>query len=163
MRAICWHGVNDIRYDTVPDPRIVSDGDVVIKVTACAICGSDLHLVDGFVPTMESGDILGHETMGEVVDVGRAVTRLKVGDRVVVPFCISCGECFFCRKGLFSLCERSNAEGANLQRPIMGQPTAALFGYSHMFGGVAGGQAEYLRVPYADVGPVKVPGGLTDM
>lgn len=161
MRALCWHGKSDIRCETVPDPQIQDAGDVVIKVTACAICGSDLHLYDGYTPTMEAGDVLGHETMGEVMEVGRGVQNLKVGDRVVVPFNIACGECFFCRRQLFSLCDRSNPN-ADQARKAMGQSPSGLFGYSHMLGGFPGGQAEFLRVPYADVGPIKIPNGLPD-
>jgi threonine dehydrogenase-like Zn-dependent dehydrogenase len=161
MRALCWHGKGDIRCDTVPDPQLQDDRDVIIKVTACAICGSDLHLYDGYMPTMESGDILGHETMGEVVEVGRAVTNLKPGDRIVVPFNIACGDCFFCRKQLFSLCDRSNPN-AKMAAAAMGHSPSGLFGYSHMLGGYAGGQAEYLRVPFADVGHIKVPEGMDD-
>lgn len=161
MKALCWHGKSDIRCETVPDPQIQDAGDVVIKVTACAICGSDLHVYDGYTPTMEAGDVLGHETMGEVVEVGRDVRNLKVGDRVVVPFNIACGDCFFCRKQLFSLCDRSNPN-ADQARKAMGQSPSGLFGYSHMLGGFPGGQAEYLRVPYADVGPIKVPNGIPD-
>ncbi len=161
MKALCWHGKSDIRCETVPDPQIQDAGDVVIKVTACAICGSDLHVYDGYTPTMEAGDVLGHETMGEVVEVGRDVRNLKVGDRVVVPFNIACGDCFFCRKQLFSLCDRSNPN-ADQARTAMGQSPSGLFGYSHMLGGFPGGQAEYLRVPYADVGPIKVPTGIPD-
>jgi threonine dehydrogenase-like Zn-dependent dehydrogenase len=161
MRALCWHGKGDIRCDNVPDPTIQDPGDVVIKVTARAICGSDLHLYDGYMPTMESGDILGHETMGEVIEIGSAVSKLKVGDRVVVPFNIACGECFFCKKSMFSLCDRSNPN-AEMARKAMGHSPSGLFGYSHMLGGFAGGQAEYLRVPYADVGPIKVPDGIPD-
>jgi threonine dehydrogenase-like Zn-dependent dehydrogenase len=161
MKALCWHGKGDIRCDTVDDPRIEADGDVIIKVTSCAICGSDLHLYDGYMPTMESGDVLGHETMGEVVEAGKGVSTLKVGDRVVVPFNIACGQCFFCQKKLFSLCDRSNPN-AEMARKAMGHSSSGLFGYSHMLGGFPGGQAEYLRVPYADVGPIKVPSHLTD-
>jgi threonine dehydrogenase-like Zn-dependent dehydrogenase len=161
MRALCWHGKEDIRCETVPDPTIQNDRDIVIKVTSCAICGSDLHLMGGFVPEMKSGDVLGHETMGEVVETGKAITNLKVGDRVVVPFTISCGECRQCKWGNFSVCERSNPAGAK-QAKVVGYPTAGLFGYSHMYGGFPGGQAQYLRVPYADVGPIKVPDGLSD-
>jgi threonine dehydrogenase-like Zn-dependent dehydrogenase len=161
MRALTWHGKEDVRVDTVPDPKIVDDGDVIIKVTATAICGSDLHLYDGIMPTMERGDVLGHEPMGEVIEVGKAVSRLKKGDRVVVPFTISCGQCYFCQKGLFSLCDRSNPN-AEMAAKVMGQSPAGLFGFSHLLGGFAGGQAEYLRVPYADVGPIKVPESLTD-
>ena len=163
MKALCWHGKNDIRCDTVPDPKIEHPGDAVIKVTACAICGSDLHLFNGFMPGMQSGDIMGHETMGEVMEVGADVKKLKVGDRVVVPFTISCGECFFCKKGLFSGCERSNPEpNRTAAAKLWGHSPAGLFGYTHLLGGYAGGQAEYLRVPFADVGPIKVPNHLTD-
>jgi threonine dehydrogenase-like Zn-dependent dehydrogenase len=161
MRALCWHGKNDVRVDTVPDPRIQEPRDAILRVTATAICGSDLHLLDGYVPTMESGDVLGHEFMGEVMEVGAEVTNLAPGDRVVVPFTISCGACFFCRKGLFSLCDTSNPN-AEIARKAMGQSPAGLFGYSHMLGGFPGGQAQYVRVPFADVGPIKVPDGLAD-
>lgn len=161
MKALTWHGKGDIRCETVPDPKIEHGRDAIIKVTACAICGSDLHLLDGVMPSMEKGDVVGHETMGEVVDVGKDNTNLKVGDRVVVPFTISCGECFFCKNGFYSGCERSNPN-AKMAEKMWGHSPAGLFGYSHMLGGFAGGQAEYLRVPYADVGPYKVPEGLTD-
>jgi threonine dehydrogenase-like Zn-dependent dehydrogenase len=161
MKALTWHGKNDIRCETVPDPKIEHGRDAIIKVTACAICGSDLHLFDGVMPTMEKGDVLGHETMGEVVEVGAANNTLKVGDRVVVPFTISCGECFFCKNGFYSGCERSNPN-AKAAEKLWGHSPAGLFGYSHMLGGFAGGQAEYMRVPYADVGPIKVPEGLSD-
>jgi threonine dehydrogenase-like Zn-dependent dehydrogenase len=161
MKALVWHGKNDIRCDEVPDPAIEDGRDAVIKVTACAICGSDLHIFDGIIPQMKSGDVLGHETMGEVVEVGGANKSLKVGDRVVVPFTIACGECFFCRRGFFSGCERTNPDKAKAAK-LWGSSPAGLFGYSHLLGGYAGGQAEYLRVPYADVGPVKVPAGLAD-
>ena len=161
MKALTWHGKNDIRCESVPDPKIEHDRDAIIKVTACAICGSDLHLMDGVIPTMESGDVLGHETMGEVVEVGPGNSKLKVGDRVVVPFTISCGECFFCKRGFYSGCERSNPNAKKAEK-LWGHSPAGLFGYSHLLGGYAGGQAEYLRVPYADVGPIKVPDGLTD-
>ncbi|MFC7051251.1 zinc-dependent alcohol dehydrogenase [Hansschlegelia quercus] len=161
MKALTWHGKGDIRCDSVPDPKIEDDRDVVIKVTACAICGSDLHLMGGFMPTMESGDILGHETMGEVMEVGRAATRLKVGDRIVVPFTMSCGECRQCKWGNWSCCERTNPNG-KMQAEQFGYPLAGLFGFSHITGGYAGGQAEYLRVPFADVGPLVVPEGLSD-
>jgi threonine dehydrogenase-like Zn-dependent dehydrogenase len=161
MRALCWHGKGDVRIDTVADPKIEHPLDAIVKVTATAICGSDLHLLDGYMPTMESGDVLGHEFMGEVVDVGSEVGRLKLGDRVVVPFTISCGTCWFCRKGLFSLCDTSNPN-AEVARQAMGQSPAGIFGYSHMLGGFAGGQAEYVRVPFADVGPIKVPESLSD-
>jgi threonine dehydrogenase-like Zn-dependent dehydrogenase len=157
MKALCWHGKGDIRCDTVPDPKIEHPRDAIIKVTACAICGSDLHLLNGVMPEMKSGDVVGHETMGEVVEVGSENKKLKIGDRVVVPFTISCGECFFCRQGYFSGCERSNPDKAKVEK-LWGHSPAGLFGYSHLLGGYAGGQAEYLRVPYADVGPVKVNG-----
>jgi threonine dehydrogenase-like Zn-dependent dehydrogenase len=147
--------------DTVPDPTIVNSTDIVIRVTRAAICGSDLHLYDGYMPSMKAGDVIGHETMGEVVEVGRDVQRLTVGDRVVVPFTISCGACWFCERQLFSLCDNTNPN-AEMARKIMGHSPAGLFGYSHMLGGYPGGQAEYLRVPFADVGPVKVPDGLPD-
>ena len=161
MKALCWHGKHDMRLDTVPDPRIEHPRDAIIKVTACAICGSDLHIFDGLIPTMEHGDVIGHETMGEVIEVGRETTTLKIGDRVVVPFTIACGECFFCNNGYFSGCERSNPNKAKAEK-IWGHSPAGLFGYSHMLGGFAGGQAEYMRIPYADVGPIKVPEGLSD-
>jgi len=161
MKALTWHGKGDIRCDSVPDPKIEDARDVIIKVTSCAICGSDLHIYDGVIPDMHSGDILGHETMGEVVEAGSGAGDLKVGDRVVVPFTISCGECFFCKRGFFSGCERSNPNKARAEK-LWGHSPAGLFGYSHLLGGYSGGQAEYLRVPYADVGPIKVPEGLTD-
>jgi threonine dehydrogenase-like Zn-dependent dehydrogenase len=161
MRALCWHGSGDIRCETVPDPQIQDGRDAIIRVTSCAICGSDLHLMGGFVPNMKKGDVLGHETMGEVVAVGANNKKLKVGDRVVIPFTISCGECDQCRAGHFSCCERSNPAGAEQAKQV-GYATAGLFGYSHTYGGFPGGQAEFLRVPFADVGPIKVPDGLTD-
>ena len=161
MKALTWHGKGDMRCEEVPDPKIEDGRDAIIKVTACAICGSDLHIYDGVIPSMEHGDIVGHETMGEVVEVGRENTKLKVGDRVVVPFTISCGECFFCRRGFYSGCERSNPNKDKAAK-VWGNSPAGLFGYSHLLGGYSGGQAEYLRVPFADVGPIKVPDGLTD-
>ena len=161
MRALCWHGQGDIRCDSVPDPQIKEPTDAIVRVTSTAICGSDLHLFDGYMPSMKSGDVLGHEFMGEVVEVGSAVKKLSVGDRVVVPFNISCGRCFFCQKGLFSLCDTTNPNAAEAAK-IMGQSPAGLFGYSHLLGGFPGGQAEYVRVPQADVGPIKVPGDLSD-
>lgn len=161
MKALCWYGKNDVRVETVPDPKILDPRDVIIKVTSTAICGSDLHLLDGYMPTMEKGDILGHEPMGEVTEVGSEIKNLKVGDRVVVPFTISCGKCFFCRKGLYSACDNSNPN-AEIAREMMGHAPAGLLGYSHLTGGFAGGQAEYLRVPFADVGPIKIPDGLPD-
>ena len=161
MKALCWHGKHDIRYETVPDPQIEDSRDAIIKVTSCAICGSDLHLFNGFVPGMVSGDIIGHEFMGEVVEVGPANKKLKVGDRVVVPFTIICGECDQCRRGNFSVCERTN-RNKKIGDTMFGHTTAGLFGYTHLTGGYAGGQAEYVRVPYADVAPVKIPDNLTD-
>lgn len=161
MKALCWHGKHDIRYDTVPDPVIEHPRDAIIRVSSCAICGSDLHLYDGFVPGMEHGDIMGHEFMGEVVEVGAENRRLRVGDRVVVPFTIICGECDQCRRGNFSVCERTNRNKEAADK-MFGHTTAGLFGYTHLTGGYAGGQAEYVRVPYADVAPVKVPAELSD-
>jgi threonine dehydrogenase-like Zn-dependent dehydrogenase len=161
MKALCWHGHGDVRVDTVPDPEIQAPTDVIVKITASGICGSDLHLLDGFMPTMKSGDVLGHEPMGIVAEVGSAVTKLKVGDRVVVPFTIACGSCYFCQKTLFSLCDVSNPN-AEIAKKAMGHSPSGLFGFSHMLGGFAGGQAEYLRVPYADVGPIKIESDLPD-
>ena len=161
MKACCWYGKNDVRVETVPDPKILNPRDAIVKITSTAICGSDLHLYDGYMPTMESGDILGHEFMGEVVEVGKQVNNLKVGDRVVVPFTIACGRCFFCEHELWSLCDNSNPN-AWMAEKLYGYSPSGLFGYSHMMGGYAGGQAEYVRVPFADVGPIKVPDGLTD-
>jgi threonine dehydrogenase-like Zn-dependent dehydrogenase len=169
MRALCWHGKHHVSVDTVPDPKIVNPRDLILKVTATAICGSDLHLYDSFIPGMKGGDVLGHEFMGEVVEIGpgrRADMKsgdLKVGDRVVVPFNIACGNCFFCEHQLFSACDNSNpAENADLSEIAYGQPMTGAFGYSHLTGGYAGGQAEYVRVPYSDVGPMKVPDGMDD-
>ena len=161
MKALAWHGKGDIRCEEVPDPKIEHPRDAIIKVTACAICGSDLHIYGGIIPDMKKGDVLGHENMGEVVEVGSENKALKVGDRVVVPFTISCGECFFCRNGFYSGCERTNPDHEKAAK-LWGNSPAGLFGYSHLLGGYAGGQAEYLRVPYADVGPIKVPGNLSD-
>ncbi|MBP2299792.1 zinc-dependent alcohol dehydrogenase [Azospirillum picis] len=162
MRALVWHGANDIRCDTVADPEIEHPRDAIVKVTTCAICGSDLHLHDHFMPGMEKGDIVGHEFMGEVVDVGtEAKGALKVGERVVIPFTIICGECDQCKRGNFSVCERSNRNKAMADK-IFGHTTAGLFGYTHLTGGYAGGQAEYVRVPFADRTHVKIPDGLTD-
>ncbi len=161
MKALVWHGTADIRCDTVPDPTIEDGRDAIIKVTSCAICGSDLHLYDHFMPGMKSGDIMGHETMGEVVEVGRDNKALKVGDRIVVPFTIICGQCEQCRRGNFSVCERTN-RNAELAEAAFGHTTAGLFGYTHLTGGYAGGQAEYLRVPFADATHIKVPGGIPD-
>ena len=161
MKALTWHGIGDIRCERVDDPRIENERDIIIKVTSCAICGSDLHLMNGFMPTMERGDILGHEAMGEVVEISKSHTKFKIGDRVVVPFNLACGECFFCQKQLFSLCDRSNRNAAQAIQS-MGHSPSGLLGYSHMLGGYAGGQAEFLRVPFADVGPIKAPDNLTD-
>jgi threonine dehydrogenase-like Zn-dependent dehydrogenase len=161
MKALRWYGKEDVRVEKVPDPSIVDPTDAIIKITATAICGSDLHLYDDMMPTMEKGDVLGHEPMGEVVEVGSAVRNLKRGDRVVVPFTISCGQCFFCKKQMFSLCDTSNPN-AELARKAMGHSPAGLFGFSHMLGGFPGGQAQFLRVPYADVGPLKIESSLSD-
>lgn len=163
MRALCWHGKHDVRVDTVPDPQIVNPRDIILKITSTAICGSDLHIYDSFIPSMHSGDILGHEFMGEVVDVGKGIDNVRVGDRVIVPFNIACGSCFFCERQLYSCCDNSNpADKADISEIAYGYPMAGLFGYSHMTGGYAGGQAEYVRVPYADVGAFKAPDGLPD-
>jgi len=156
MRAVCWYGKGDVRVETVPEPRIRNPRDAIIQITLTAICGSDLHLYDGCIPTMHKGDILGHEFMGEVVEVGNAVTNLRPGDRVVVPFTIACGRCFFCQQSLWSLCDNSNPN-AWMAEKLYGYSPSALFGYSHMLGGYAGGQAQYVRVPFADVGPIKIP------
>ena len=161
MKALCWHGKNDIRYDTIPDPKIEHGRDAIVKVTCCAICGSDLHLYDGFMPGMMKGDVVGHEFMGEVVEVGRDNKALKVGDRVVVPFTIFCGECDQCKRGNYSVCETSN-RNKDVGDKVFGHTTAGLFGYTHLTGGYAGGQAEYVRVPFADKTHIKVPDGLTD-
>jgi threonine dehydrogenase-like Zn-dependent dehydrogenase len=161
VKALAWHGKGDIRCDEVPDPKIEHPRDAIIKVTAAAICGSDLHIYGGIIPSMQKGDIIGHETMGEVVEVGSENKSLKVGDRVVVPFTIACGECFFCTHGWHSGCERTNPDHEKAAK-LWGNSPAGLFGYSHLLGGYAGGQAEYLRVPYADAGPLKVPNGLSD-
>jgi threonine dehydrogenase-like Zn-dependent dehydrogenase len=161
MKALCWYGTNDVRVNRVPDPAILNPRDAIVKVTLTAICGSDLHLLDGFIPTMRRGDILGHEFMGEVVEVGRDNKKLTVGDRVVVPFTIACGSCFFCARQLWSLCDNSNPN-AWIAEKLYGYSPSGLFGYSHMMGGYAGGQAEYVRVPFADVGPIKIPEGLRD-
>jgi len=161
MKALCWFGSNDVRVEDVPDPTIQSPTDAIVQITSTAICGSDLHIYDGYVPTMEKGDILGHENMGRVIEVGSEVKNLKVGDRVVVPFNIACGECFFCKKEMFSLCDKSNPN-ADQAKKVMGHSPSGLLGYSHMFGGFSGGQAEYLRVPFADVGPYKLDSDLPD-
>ncbi|MCJ2106411.1 glutathione-dependent formaldehyde dehydrogenase [Methylobacterium sp. E-041] len=162
MRALVWHGTQDIRCDTVPDPTIEDDRDAIIKVTACAICGSDLHLYDHFMPGMEKGDVMGHEFMGEVVETGKGVGgSLRKGERVVIPFTIICGQCDQCRRGFFSVCERSN-RNKHLAEKAFGHTTAGLFGYTHLTGGYQGGQAEYVRVPFADKTHIKVPEGLSD-
>jgi len=161
MRALTWHGKHDVRVEEVPRPELVNPNDAIIEVTATAICGSDLHLYNDRVPSMREGDVLGHEPMGEVIEVGEGVETLEVGDRVVVPFTISCGECWYCKRELYSLCDNTNPNG-ELAREVMGHSPAGLFGYSHMLGGYAGGQAEYLRVPFADVGPIKMDSGLSD-
>lgn len=161
MKAVCWHGKHDVRVRSIPDPEVINPRDAIIRVTSTAICGSDLHLYNAVIPTMKQGDVLGHEFMGEVVQVGDAVQNLTVGDRVVVPFTIACGNCFFCKRNLWSLCDNSNPN-ASLAETMYGYSGSALFGYSHLFGGYAGGQAEYVRVPFADIGPCKVPDGMSD-
>ena len=161
MKANCWYGKHDVRVEDVADPKILNRRDAIIKITRTAICGSDLHLYNGLIPTMESGDILGHEFMGEVVECGPDVRNLKTGDRVVIAFPIACGNCFFCQKDLFSLCENSNPN-APLAEKLFGHSPAGLFGYSHMLGGFAGGQAQYARVPFADIGALKIPDGIPD-
>src|SRR5512141_1495113 len=161
MKAVCWEGKKNVQVLSVPDPSIINPRDAIVKITTTAICGSDLHLYNGYIPTMEKGDILGHEFMGEVVEVGPQVKRLKVGDRVVVPFTISCGKCFYCRRGLFSLCDNTNPNAFAAQS-LYGYTTGGYYGYSHLTGGFSGGQAEYARVPFADVGPIKVPEELSD-
>ena len=161
MKAVCWFGKQDVRVVDVPDPKILNPRDAIVRVTSTAICGSDLHLYNGVIPTMKKGDVLGHEFMGEVVEVGSAVQNLSVGDRVVVPFTIACGNCFFCKRNMWSLCDNSNPN-ATMAETLYGYSGSALFGYSHLYGGYAGGQAEYVRVPFADVGPCKIPEGMSD-
>ena len=161
MKAVRYYGKEDIRVEHVPDPRLLNPRDAIVKITATAICGSDLHIYGGYIPTMQEGDILGHEFMGEVVEVGRESRNLKVGDRVVVPFTIACGRCYFCKEQLWSLCDNSNPN-AWMAEKISGYSGSGLFGYSHMYGGYPGGQAEYARVPFSDVGPIKVPDSLSD-
>jgi threonine dehydrogenase-like Zn-dependent dehydrogenase len=161
MKATCWMGPNKMEVTTVPDPTILNQGDCIVKITSTAICGSDLHLYNAFIPALEPGDVLGHEFMGEVVEVGRNVNRLKVGDRIVVPFPIACGVCHACKNELFSVCENSNPN-AWLAEKLMGHSPAGIYGYTHLLGGFAGGQAEYARVPFADVGPLRVPESLSD-
>ncbi len=161
MKATCWMNMKTVEVQEVPDPKILNQRDAIVKITSTAICGSDLHLYNGYIPAMEPGDVLGHEFMGEVVEVGRGVKNLKVGDRVVVPFPIACGNCWHCQKEMFSLCENSNPN-AWMAEKLFGYSPAGIFGYSHLTGGYAGGQAEYARVPFADVGPIKIENGLTD-
>jgi threonine dehydrogenase-like Zn-dependent dehydrogenase len=161
MKAVCWMGKTNVQVEEVPDPKILNARDAIVRITSTAICGSDLHLYNGFVPSMKKGDVLGHEFMGEVVETGRGVQNLKVGDRVVVPFPIACGNCFACEAGHYSLCENSNPN-AWMAEQLWGHAPAGIFGYSHLLGGFAGGQAEYARVPFADVGPLKIEDGLPD-
>jgi threonine dehydrogenase-like Zn-dependent dehydrogenase len=161
MKALVWHGKNDVRIERVPDPKILNPRDAIVRITSSAICGSDLHLLDGVIPTMQTGDVLGHEFMGEVVEIGPGNASLKVGDRVVVPFTIACGRCFFCKSQLWSLCDNSNPN-AWMAEKLYGYSTSGLFGYSHLTGGYAGGQAQFARVPFADVGPLKIPDGIPD-
>jgi threonine dehydrogenase-like Zn-dependent dehydrogenase len=161
MRALCWNGVNDLCVETVPDPEIVNPHDAILRVTMSTSCGSDLHFIDGYIPTMRKGDVIGHEFMGEVVEVGREVRKITIGDRVVVPSVIVCGACWYCQHDLYSLCENTNPN-PELQEPIFGYPTAAIYGYTHAFGGYAGAHAQYVRVPYADNDCFHVPDGLRD-
>jgi threonine dehydrogenase-like Zn-dependent dehydrogenase len=161
MKAVCWYGKQDVRVEDVPEPKILNSRDAIVRITTTAICGSDLHLYNGVMPTMQEGDILGHEFMGEVVETGKEVNNLKTGDRVVVPFTIACGECFFCQRDIWSACDNSNPQPSTTQN-LYGYSPSGLFGYTHMMGGFAGGQAEFVRVPYADVGPIKVPEHLDD-
>ena len=161
MKAVCWYGKGDVRVETVPEPHLYNPHDAIVKTTLTAICGSDLHLYDGYIPTMQKGDILGHEFMGEIVEVGDEVNNLRPGDRVVVPFTIACGHCFFCQQSLWSLCDNSNPN-AWMAEKVYGYSPSGLFGYSHMLGGYAGGQAQYVRVPFADVGPIKIPESVRD-
>lgn len=161
MRALCWNGINDLRVETVPDPQIVNPHDVILKVRRSTTCGSDLHLIDGYMPTMRQGDIIGHEFMGEIVETGPAVQRVKMGQRVVVPSVIACGNCWHCQHTEFSLCDNTNANG-HMQEPLLGYPTAGIYGYTHAFGGYAGAHATYVRVPHADVGCFEIPDGVSD-
>lgn len=160
MKAVTWCGKNSVRVEEVPEPRILRPHDAIVRVARAAICGSDLHLYHGYIPTMKRGDILGHEFVGEVVEVGKEVFNLAPGDRVVVPFPISCGQCWYCKQGLWSLCDNTNPN-ASMMEKVYGHSTAGIFGYSHMFGGYAGGQAQYVRVPFANIGPVKIPEGVS--
>lgn len=161
MKALCWNGVNDLRVETVPDPQLINPKDVILKVNLSTTCGSDLHLIDGLIPTMREGDIIGHEFCGEVVEVGREVKKVKAGMRVVVPSFISCGSCWYCQEQLFSCCDNTN-QAIELQQPMLGHPTAGIYGYSHAFGGYAGSHAQYVRVPHADVGCFEIPDGISD-
>ncbi len=161
MKAVCWYGTNDVRVETVPDPKIINPRDAIVKVTSTTICGSDLHLYDGYIPTMQPGDILGHEFMGEIVEIGSEVKQLQKGDRVVVSSMIGCGHCFYCQEQLWSLCDNSNPN-AWMQEKLFGFGTSGIYGYSHLFGGYAGGDAEYVRVPFADHGAIKVPKDIPD-
>src|SRR3954471_13577566 len=161
MRALCWHGVNDLRVDTVADPVLVNPHDAILRVTMSTTCGSDLHFLDGYIPTMREGDVIGHEFMGEVVETGAEVTKVKKGDRVVVPSFIVCNECWYCKNKLYSLCDNTNPHW-EMQEPVFGYPTAGIYGYTHAFGGYAGAHATYVRVPFADNDCFVVPEGLTD-
>ncbi|HSI84435.1 MAG TPA: alcohol dehydrogenase catalytic domain-containing protein [Candidatus Methylacidiphilales bacterium] len=161
MKALCWYGTRDVRVEEVPEPKILASDDIIIKTSTTAICGSDLHLYHGTVPMMEKGDILGHEFMGTVVEKGPDVKDLQAGDRVIIPFAISCGRCFFCKREYYSCCDNTNHK-SYYSKKMNGDATAGIFGYSHLMGGYAGGQAEYVRVPFANVGPAKVTSGLDD-
>ncbi|GHO59618.1 zinc-dependent alcohol dehydrogenase [Ktedonobacter robiniae] len=161
MRALCWNGVNDLQVETVPDPEIINPHDAILRVSMSTTCGSDLHFIDGYIPTMRKGDVIGHEFMGEVVEIGHEVKKVKKGDRVVVPSFIVCGACWYCQHGLYSLCDNTNPN-AELQEPVLGYPTAGIYGYTHAFGGYAGAHAQYIRVPYADNDCFRVPEGLRD-
>lgn len=161
MKALCWYGAHDVRVENVPDPGILNPRDIILKTTLTTICGSDLHIYDGYIPTMVPGDVIGHEFMGEVVEVGKGISTLKKGDRVVVPSIIACGHCYFCQQNLWSLCDNSNPN-AWMAEAAYGFSPAAIYGFSHLFGGYAGSHADYIRVPFADIGPVKIPDELTD-
>ena len=161
MRALCWNGVNDLRVESVPDPSIVNPHDAILKVTMSTTCGSDLHFIDGYIPTMRAGDIIGHEFMGEIVETGPEVKRIKRGTRVVIPSFVCCGSCWYCKHDLWSLCDNTNPN-ANLQEPLLGYPTAGIYGYTHAFGGYAGAHAQYVRIPHADTDCFEVPEGLRD-
>ncbi len=161
MRALCWNGINDLRVETVPDPEIINPHDAILRVTMSTTCGSDLHFIDGYLPAMRAGDVIGHEFMGEVVEVGPEVRKVRKGDRVVVPSFICCGSCWYCRHDLWSLCDNTNPK-PELQEPVLAYPTAGIYGYTHAFGGYAGAHAEFVRVPHADNDCFKVPEGLPD-